>query len=58
MPLNQAATQLEEDPSQSITEIALAVGFNDPANFSKAFRNHFCRSPTVWRKTLKVGGRG
>ncbi|MEM8974511.1 MAG: AraC family transcriptional regulator [Pseudomonadota bacterium] len=52
--LKQAAIQLEEDPSKSITEIALGVGFNDPANFSKAFRSHFGHSPTVWRNVRKI----
>jgi AraC-like DNA-binding protein len=35
---------------RSITEIAICWGFNDPAYFSRAYRNHFGVSPSEDRK--------
>jgi AraC-like DNA-binding protein len=34
---------------RSITEIALAWGFNDPAHFTRAFRRRFNLAPRDWR---------
>jgi AraC family transcriptional activator of pobA len=34
----------------SVTEIALAVGYNDPAYFSRIFRGETGRSPQTYRK--------
>ncbi|HMM75149.1 MAG TPA: helix-turn-helix transcriptional regulator [Gammaproteobacteria bacterium] len=33
----------------SVTEIALACGFKDPAHFCKAYRRHFGIAPTAAR---------
>lgn len=35
--------------ARSVTEIALSWGFNDPAQFSKAFKRRFGVSPRDWR---------
>jgi len=37
----------------NISEIALEVGFTNPANFAKAFRNQFGVSPTEFRDKLE-----
>lgn len=36
----------------SITDIALASGFDDPAHFSRLFRSHFGLSPSSYRRQL------
>ena len=42
---------LSYSTSKSITEIALHVGYNDPAYFCKVFKKHTGVSPKVYRKT-------
>lgn len=37
----------------SITSIALASGFDDPAHFSRLFRSHFGLSPSSYRRQLR-----
>lgn len=39
--------------SETITEIALACGFNDSATFARAFKQHFGVSASMWRKNSK-----
>jgi len=34
----------------TITEVALAVGFNDPAYFTRVFRKETGQSPQAYRK--------
>jgi AraC-like DNA-binding protein len=44
-----------DDPKladRSITEIALAFGFSNPAHFSRVFRNHSGTSPSAYRQAL------
>ena len=40
------------DPDYSLSEIALAVGYSDQANFSNAFRRHFGQTPRTARREL------
>ncbi len=48
--LEKAATLLRMEPGKTVTEIALASGFNDLSVFSRNFRDFFGISPTGWRK--------
>ena len=45
------ACELLANPSLSITEIAYSVGYQDPLNFSGAFKKIYHMSPTDYRKT-------
>jgi AraC family transcriptional activator of pobA len=42
----------------SITQIAYAVGFEDPAYFSRFFTRHVGQPPRVWREATKKGADG
>ncbi|AKF11083.1 AraC family transcriptional regulator [Sandaracinus amylolyticus] len=44
--LELAALRLAYEPSRSVTEIALAVGYSSTSNFSKAFSAHFGCAPS------------
>lgn len=46
------ARNLIVQTEQSITEIAMACGFNSTSHFSKVFRSHFGVSPVAHRTTL------
>jgi AraC-like DNA-binding protein len=48
--LNHAARQLRSKNDLSITEIALANGFNSSQYFATAFSHHFHSNPTDYRK--------
>lgn len=52
MRLNKAQNLLVQT-EQSVTEIAMACGFQSTSHFSKVFRSHFGRSPLVQR--AKIG---
>lgn len=54
--LNAAAERLETD-DQSVTEIALDVGFNDLSHFNQMFRRTFAVSPREWRRSARAGAR-
>ena len=47
--LQTAPEWLRLYPARSVTDIALSVGFNDSAYFSRCFRNRFGTSPREWR---------
>jgi AraC-like DNA-binding protein len=47
------ARSLLSETNRSITEIALALGYSDPPNFTRAFRRLAGRSPTEFRATLR-----
>ncbi|WP_149141799.1 GlxA family transcriptional regulator [Gemmobacter caeruleus] len=51
MRLNRAQNLLVQT-EQSITEIAMACGFQSTSHFSKVFRGHFGKSPLSHRTTL------
>ena len=44
------AQQLLQNTSQSLTEVALRVGFSNPDQFSKAFKQFFKLPPGAARK--------
>ena len=46
------AEMLLKQKKLTISEIAFAVGFNDPKYFSKAFRNHYGKSPSQFIEEL------
>lgn len=45
------AVKLMEDESLSINQLAENVGYSDPFTFSKAFKRHFGKSPSEYRKS-------
>jgi AraC family transcriptional regulator len=47
------AKALLENPAHSVTEIAHAVGFADPASFTAAFRRSVGTTPTAYRRILE-----
>jgi YesN/AraC family two-component response regulator len=47
------AAQLLKKSTGSVSEIAYTVGFESPANFSKAFKNQFGQSPRDFAKGIK-----
>ena len=47
--LELAGWLLQEDRLRRVTEIALACGFSDSAQFSKSFRRHFGCPPQIYR---------
>ncbi|MEN6497539.1 MAG: AraC family transcriptional regulator [Thermoguttaceae bacterium] len=47
--LELAGWLLQDDRNRRVTEIALACGFSDSAQFSKSFRQHFGCPPQVYR---------
>ena len=42
------ATQLLKESTGSVAEIAYAIGFNNPAHFSKIFRQQFGQTPSEY----------
>ena len=48
----QAATILLRDTSDSITEIAAKMGYDNPSKFSEAFKKEFGELPSEFRKKL------
>ena len=44
--LDKAKRLLKENPTLSITEIALSTGFNDSSHFSRAFSKKFGVAPS------------
>lgn len=47
--LEVAAMRLVTQPSSTVLEIALSVGFGSSEAFSRSFKLHFAKSPSVWR---------
>jgi AraC-like DNA-binding protein len=49
--LERAKDMLHDDScmSQTITEIAFSVGFENTSHFSRAFKNRFGTAPSIWR---------
>ena len=47
------AVQLLKKAAGSVSEIAYTVGFNNPANFAKAFRRQYDQSPSDFAKKKK-----
>jgi AraC-like DNA-binding protein len=53
--LIHAASQLQNLTlrNQTITQIAMASGFEDAAHFARAFKKRFDLSPSVWRARVE-----
>jgi AraC family transcriptional regulator len=47
--LQAAASRLDNNPRDSVTDIALACGFSSPSVFARAFRDRFGTSASAWR---------
>ncbi|MEL6412274.1 MAG: AraC family transcriptional regulator [Pseudomonadota bacterium] len=47
--LDAAAHALSSDRSRSVTEVSGSVGYDNPAQFAKAFRRRFGAAPRMWR---------
>lgn len=47
--LQLAAQQLQNSPSRPVSDIAAALGFDDPFYFSRLFRRHLGHSPSEYR---------
>jgi AraC-like DNA-binding protein len=50
--LDRSAELIAAADARTITEIALHVGFNDPAFFSRCFRRRFAMTPREWRARM------
>ena len=48
------ALRAPECSGQPISQIAYQFGFNHPAHFSRAYRNHFGMTPSAWRAGTPV----
>jgi AraC family transcriptional regulator len=48
----ERAKALLANPGQSVTDVALALGFSKTSSFSTAFRQATGTTPTVYRRTL------
>lgn len=52
--LDKAAETLAKDHSLSVTDISGSIGYENPAQFAKAFRRRFGAAPRLWR-SMKRG---
>ncbi len=43
------AVELLRDPGAQVREVAVSVGYRQPAQFAKAFRRHYGTSPSSFR---------
>ncbi|WP_082326434.1 hybrid sensor histidine kinase/response regulator transcription factor [Sunxiuqinia dokdonensis] len=43
------------DTNQTVSEVAFAIGFNDPNYFSKQFKKHFGENPSEYQKRVCQG---
>lgn len=48
----QTASVLLRNTDRSVTEIAAAVGYDNPSKFSEAFKKEYGTNPTLFRKSL------
>lgn len=49
----ETAEELLADPAQSLTDVALLLGFSEQSSFNHAFRRWFGVSPSQWRRRSK-----
>ena len=50
------AARLAAQPALSVLDVALSVGFGSAEAFGRAFKAHFGRTPSAWRRTaFKLG---
>ncbi len=50
--MEQARRMLLDDPELPIGEVGYRCGFDDPSNFTRAFRRHYGQSPSAQRTSL------
>ncbi len=53
----QEAARLLRSDDRSVTQVAMSLGFDDPAYFARLFRRHHGATPTAWRSARAVAGR-
>ena len=46
----EAAALMLEDETQSITDVALAIGYANPSHFAKLFKRRYGAAPQAWRR--------
>lgn len=51
----QRAKALLAETRCSITDVAMATGFDSPSHFASCFRRHVGLTPTAWRRSLGAG---
>jgi AraC family transcriptional regulator len=56
--LERAATFLEQRPSMTVTEIAMASGFSSPSVLSRDFAERFGAPPSRWKERRRAALRG
>lgn len=49
------ASALLADPAMSVLDVSVAVGFDSPSAFTRAFRNHTGESPSAYRRRCVPG---
>ncbi|GAA3965281.1 helix-turn-helix transcriptional regulator [Allohahella marinimesophila] len=49
----QKAQRMLADSTESVTQIALTLGFRDTGNFCRAFKRWFACSPNAWRRQVQ-----
>jgi AraC-like DNA-binding protein len=54
----EKALELLETTSYSLTEIAYLTGFSDQSHFTRTFKQHLGKSPSVYKKNLQKGKSG
>lgn len=52
--MEQARRMLLDDPELPIGEVGYRCGFDDPSNFTRAFRRHYGQSPSAQRTSLGI----
>ena len=52
--LERAALFLSVNQSISLTEVALNYGYTDSSSFSRAFKNYFGVSPSIYRREQEM----
>ncbi len=48
----EKAIQLMQSPGYSLTEIAYLTGFSDQSHFTRIFKKHTGKNPSIFRKTI------
>lgn len=52
--VEQAAARMASQPQLRVLNVALSVGFGSAEAFTRAFKKHFGRVPSVWKKQRSV----
>jgi AraC family transcriptional regulator len=54
----ERACHLMTTTSESLSGIALSVGFSDQAHLCRLFKRAFCQSPSIWRRQASLSSAG